>query len=148
VGLGIFHFNPYVQFNDRRVYLRQLHTEGEGFPEYADRQEYKLTQVNFPVGAGLKYEASALINFRLEVLHRFLQTDYLDDVSQSYIDPSLFAKYLPAEEAEIARQLSDRRKDPTGNLRADQPRGNSRKNDSYFSITLKLGIIINRSRRT
>ena len=33
-----------------------LHTEGEGFAEYPDRKEYKLKQINFPVGAGIKYK--------------------------------------------------------------------------------------------
>src|SRR5882724_5278903 len=53
-GLGIFHFNPYTSLNGERVYLHDLHTEGEGFREYPDRWDYRLTQINYPIGIGLR----------------------------------------------------------------------------------------------
>ena len=48
---------------------------------------YKLSQINFPVGIGARYDISALLNVRAEIVTRILQTDYLDDVSGRYIDP-------------------------------------------------------------
>jgi hypothetical protein len=72
--------------------------------EYPERKEYKLTQLNFPLGAGIKLECSALLNLRLEILHRITRTDYLDDVSTRYIDPSLFQKYLSPNKASNALQ--------------------------------------------
>jgi hypothetical protein len=148
-GFGIFHFKPYTSFNGEKIYLHDLHTEGEGFREYSDRQGYQLTQVNYPIGFGVKYEASAIVNFRLEIIHRILQTDYLDDVSTDYIDPAIFHKYLPPGEASLAEQLADRRReiDPAGNLNFGQQRGNPANNDCYFSVNLKLGFVINRRKR-
>lgn len=148
-GFGIFHFNPYSSFNGEKIYLHDLHTEGQGFREYSERLVYQLTQINYPIGFGVKYEASAIVSFRLEVIHRILQTDYLDDVSTQYIDPSLFHKYLPAREAALAEQLADRRRelDPNGDYNSGQQRGNPASNDCYFSINLKLGFVINRRKR-
>jgi hypothetical protein len=147
-GIGIFHFNPYTELNGQKIYLHDLHTEGEGFREYPDRSDYELSQINYPIGFGVRYDASALVSFRIEVVHRVLQTDYLDDVSTQYINPSFFHKYLPAKEAALAEQFSDRRKeiDPAG-VGIGQQRGNPSNNDCYFSINCKVGVVINRRRR-
>lgn len=74
-GVGFFHFNPQAKLNNTWVDLQPLHTEGQGFKEYPDRKIYQLNQVNFPVGFGAKYEASALLNLRLEFAWRILKTD-------------------------------------------------------------------------
>lgn len=78
-GAGWFSFNPEARFQGNWISLQPLRTEGS---------IYKTTQLNFPAGAGLKYELSALVNARLEAIYRFLQTDYLDDVSSHYFDPA------------------------------------------------------------
>ena len=65
-------------------------------PEYPDRKPYKLTQVNIPLGVGLKYYASERINLSAEVLYRKTFTDYIDDVSHNYIDPVNYNKHLSA----------------------------------------------------
>jgi hypothetical protein len=93
-GVGIFHFNPEACINNSWVLLQPLHTEGQGFKEYPNRPPYKLTQFNFPVGIGIRYELSALLNLRLEIIHRILLTDYLDDVSTRYVDPLAFQPIL------------------------------------------------------
>ena len=71
-----------------------MHTEGEGFSEYPNVKNYKLNQIYFPLGIGARYDVSAIINLRAEIVTRFLTTDYLDDVSGRYVDPSVFANYL------------------------------------------------------
>ncbi len=93
-GIGYFHFNPQAKLNGQYVDLQPLHTEGEGFAEYPKVKNYKLSQFNFPLGIGARYDVSPIINLRAEIVTRFLQTDYLDDVSGRYIDPSVFANYL------------------------------------------------------
>lgn len=148
-GIGIFHFNPQTYINGIKTDLRPLHTEGQGFNEYPDRRAYKLTQVNFPVGAGIKYEASPLCNLRLEILHRITATDYLDDVSTQYIDAALFQKYLSPADAGIAMQLHDRQADinPLHTAEPGAIRGRSSKNDSYFTIQFRIGLILGRQLR-
>jgi opacity protein-like surface antigen len=148
-GVGLFHFNPQTYLHNQLINLQPLHTEGQGFAEYSNRPSYKLTQVNFPVGAGIKYELSPLCNFRIEVLHRITTTDYLDDVSTMYIDPALFQKYLTPENAALAIQLNDRQGEinPAHTTQPGAIRGRSSKNDSYFTIQFKIAIVLGRERR-
>jgi hypothetical protein len=139
VGIGVFKFNPQAQLDGRWYDLQPLRTEGEGFHEFPDRGVYKLTQVNIPLGIGVKYEINDYLNARFEIVHRFLFTDYLDDVShEEYIDPALFYNYLPAAQAAIAEKIYNR----SGAFYKDRRRGDSKDNDSFFSVQLKIGVLI------
>ena len=148
-GISVFHFNPEATLNNQWFYLQPLHTEGQGFREYPDRTNYKCTQLNFPVGFGIRYELSALFNIQLEAVHRFLVTDYLDDVSTKYTDPLLFDQNLDPTQSKLAKQFADRRIEINSNTNqlTGQQRGNSSDKDSYFTISLKFGWILNRQRR-
>lgn len=148
-GIGVFHFNPQAFNGYKWVDLQPLRTEGQGFKEYPTRQPYQLTQVNFPLGIGVKYEVSAIMNARLEVMHRVLRTDYLDDVSTTYIDPARFSENLTHGQAELAAQLADRRQelDPSVVTTEGSIRGNPRDRDSYFTIQFKLSMSIGRTKR-
>ncbi|HTQ66080.1 MAG TPA: hypothetical protein VMI12_14875 [Puia sp.] len=148
IGVGVFHFNPqgsYVDPNTGQtswVYLQPLHTEGQGFPEYPNRKEYSLTQLNIPMGVGIKYYFSDKLNLSVELLYRKTFTDYIDDVSTTYIDPSLFYKYLPAGQAQIADQIYNksplRNTDPA-NYGPGAKRGDPSQTDAYFTFGFKLG---------
>jgi hypothetical protein len=96
------------------------------------------------MGAGIKYFFSESVNLSFEVIHRKLFTDYLDDVSTKYVDPTLFSKYLSPSQAAIAIAVSN--KSPQGyNTPAYQPgnkRGDPSQNDAYFTMGFKLGIRI------
>gem|GEM_PF-7019984 len=105
VGGGIYTFDPQAELNGQWYALQPLRLEGQGFNEYKDRKTYELTQFNLLGGLGLKYEINSFLNARLEFVHRKLFTDYLDDVSTEYVDPTLFANYLPANLAAVAQQL-------------------------------------------
>jgi hypothetical protein len=122
---------------------------GQGLPEYPHKQLYKLTQVAFPLGIGLRYELSALLNFRLEVIYRFLNTDYLDDVSTEYINPTAFYTNLLPRDALNAQLLADRSYElqPGLYMKEGDIRGNPEKKDGYFSCDLKFGLTFNRKRR-
>ncbi|MEO5648748.1 MAG: hypothetical protein ABIR03_02360 [Ginsengibacter sp.] len=149
LGVGAFKFNPQGSLTDANgnktwYYLRPLHTEGQGFPEYPKRKEYSLTQINIPMGGGLKYYISERVNVGLELLLRKSFTDYIDDVSTNYIDPNLFDKYLSPQDAIIARQISDKifgivTPSVTRNAPGVQ-RGNPNQNDSYFNVFLKCAV--------
>ena len=99
IGVGIFHFNPKGSITDaagNKTWheLRPLRLEGQGMTEYPESKPYKLTQMNIPIGAGIKYFASERINLSTELLYRKTFTDYIDDVSKNYIDPNNFNKYF------------------------------------------------------
>jgi len=142
-GIGWFHFNPQTTLNGEVIDLQPLHTEGQGFDEFPDRKPYKLSQFNVPLGMGIRYEMNDLFNVRVEFVHRRLFTDYLDDAStKEYIDPSLFAKYLPPADAANARALFNRSLD--GSIPIF--RGHSQNNDAYMSLSVKLGFVFGRER--
>lgn len=148
-GIGVFHFNPQGSLTDAAgnkswYYLHPLRLEGQGMPEYPYSKPYNLTQMNIPFGAGLKYFASDRINVSMELLYRKTFTDYIDDVSQRYIDPSYYSKYLTTQEATLAYKLSDKAKGIIwpGMTRypAGTQRGDLKDSDTYFSLVLKAGI--------
>ena len=148
-GVGVFHFNPRAEFEGTWFALQRLRTEGQGFNQYPHRQPYSLTQFNFPVGIGARYELSAICVARLEFLYRILKTDYLDDVSTTYIDPVFFESNLSRTDALIAGALSDRTGEllPGTRMQAGEIRGNPRNRDAYFSLSIGLSVVLNRKRR-
>lgn len=148
-GIGFFTFNPQAKLENQWYDLKPLHLEGQGFEEYPKRTDYKLTQLNIPLGVGVKYEMSQALNLRFEFVHRILFTDYLDDVSTNYIDPSLFAVYLTPSQASLARRLHDRQVDriPGHVTQPGEIRGDPKDKDSYFSFQAKIGLLIGRLKR-
>ena len=145
-GMGFFYYNPQALINNVWVDLRPLHTEGQGFAEYPDRAAYKSLSWCLPVGAGIKYDAARQVNVRVELLYRFTGTDYLDDVSTRYVDPSSFSKYLPATEAVLAEKLSNRSGAVAGDIayKKDAIRGNPANKDAYFSLLFSISIALGR----
>lgn len=148
-GIGYFSFNPQARLNNNWVDLQPLSTEGQGFKELPDRKKYKLNQLNFPVGAGVRYELSPMFNLRAEFTYRVLNTDYLDDVSTQYIDPALYANYLSGINLSNALLLNDRQYEivPNDVTHTGSQRGNPKNNDCYFSFNLKAGLVLGRARR-
>ena len=142
-GVGYFSFNPRAKLSGEWVDLRPLRTEGQGFAEYPDRKVYKLKQINFPVGAGIKYKVSPFFNLAIECVYRILNTDYLDDVSTTYIDKNLFSRYLGVDLLGNAMLLHDRTNEinPTHISHTNDIRGNPKNNDAYFSVNFKFGLI-------
>jgi hypothetical protein len=149
VGASYYSFDPQANLNGQWYSLQPLHTEGQGFKEYRDRKPYKLHQINYTMGMGLKYELSPMFNIRVELLHRILTTDYLDDVSTTYIDPNLFSNYLTPNQAAIVQKLYNRKPELNpndGTLPGDQ-RGDPSDKDAYFTIMLKIGVMFGRPPR-
>lgn len=155
LGIGVFHFNPQGTYTDSAtgnqswVDLRPLHTEGEGFVEYPGRKVYALTQINIPMGVGIKYYITEDINIAFEIVHRKTFTDYIDDVSTTYVDPSLFSKYLSPAQAQMATEMANKsslKYTPNSGYNPGSKRGDPSQKDAYFTAGFKLGIrLANRS---
>ena len=146
IGVGGYHFNPKTKDNSGNwVALQPLHLEGQGFAEYPDRKVYSLTQMEMPIGFGFKFYVKENMFIGLEVLHRKLFTDYVDDVSTNYIDPLLFNKYLTPDKAALANQLYYRSNEITPNTRPalDEQRGDPKQNDAFFSPLIRMGWRLN-----
>ena len=137
VGVGVFSFNPMGQdpVTGNWVYLKPLHTEGQGWIN--GTKEYKLTSLNFPVGFGVKYFASDNMTISMEVIHRITTTDYVDDVSTVYVDRNLFYANLPLSQAILAERVYDK-SGASVNRNAGDKRGTATNNDGYYSVGLKV----------
>jgi hypothetical protein len=142
-GIGYFNFNPRAKIQGEWVDLKPLSTEGQGFAEYPERKPYKLKQFNFPVGAGIKYKVTEVWNFSVECVYRILNTDYLDDVSTTYIDKNLYQNYFTVEQLNQALALYNRQNEitPAHTTKIGDIRGNPENKDAYFSINFKLAFL-------
>lgn len=142
VGLAAFHFDPYTIYNGNKVHLQPLSTEGQGLPGYNDRKPYSLFQMAIPFGAGAKYAITENIHIGLEISFRKLFTDYLDDVSKTYVDP---ADLLTAK-GQLAVDVSYRGDEVGGSPvypAKNTQRGSSDNKDIYYfagiHLTYRLG---------
>ena len=140
-GLSVFSYNPRAQYNGVWYDLQPLGTEGQGTTAYTGRKTYSLTQIAFPFGIGCKFSLNKLFCFGVEWGMRKTFTDYLDDVSTTYVDPV----QLEAEKGTVAAALSNRSITIPGqpSIEPGKARGNSRTKDWYAfaGLTLTMKII-------
>lgn len=141
-GVAGFYHNPQALYNNTWVDLQPLGTEGQGTAAYLDRQPYSLWQVSIPYGAGIKFQFAQKVTLGIEAGLRTTFTDYLDDVSTTYVDPALLAQ----EQDQLAVLLMDRTReiDSDATLRpAGSIRGNPEVKDYYafmgISLSFNLG---------
>ena len=137
-GAGVFSYDPYAYYQDKKVFLRPLGTEGQGYSQYPDRKPYSTMALCVPFGVGIKYNLTPRTNIGFEVVYRFTNTDYLDDVSSTFVDPSIFPK-LPDGSASIAELLQDRSYE-TGDIIGieGRQRGFPKQKDQYVIAAFTL----------
>lgn len=140
LGIGIFSYDPYTYYNGDKYFLRQLNTEGQTF--YKNRKAYGVMALCFPLGGGIKYNISQNLNFSFELGYRFTTTDYLDDISTTYIGIDKFP--APNGKPSIAAILQDRSFETGTPIGVEgRQRGWSKQKDQYvfaeFGLSLNLG---------
>lgn len=123
VGASVFHHNPQAiapatALNGEIlpeagtwVDLRPLGTEGQySTLKSTDAnygiKPYNLIQAAIPIGLGVRFKIHEVMDFSAEIGFRYLFTDYIDDVSQNYVD-------LGVLNSELARALSYRSNEVT-----------------------------------
>ena len=136
-GVSFFNFNPKAELAGDLIELQPLGTEGQGLTDFPDRKFYNLTQFSIPVGVGVKYALTDLLNIGFEIGVRKTFTDYIDDVSRSYVDEVLLAENRGPETVALANRTGST--NPTGN------RGNAENDDWYIisGITISYNFIDN-----
>ncbi len=131
-GLGASFFNPKGFYKGRWYDLKELRTEGEA---------YSGVTAVMPLGIGLKWMPNKNMSLECSFGFRKTYTDYLDDVSNKYVDPT---KQLN-ERGQVAAALAD----PSILLnegyysnKEGYQRGNPDFNDFYFvgniSVTYRI----------
>jgi len=138
IGAGIFNYDPYAYLQGEKILLRPLGTEGQGSALYPDRKQYGSMAISIPFGGGVKYSFNDRINIGFEILHRFTNTDYLDDVSKTYVDPAAFPPN-PDGSTSQGLLLTDRSYELGESIGIPgRQRGNSKQKDQYVTAMIHL----------
>ena len=140
-GVSLFRFNPKAEANNGEwVALQPLGTEGQGTTSFQDRKKYAITQFSIPMGGGFKIAVNKTFNIILEYGIRKTFTDYLDDVSTSYIGGNLI------DMSPLGIEMSD--KSLNGPQAKGFQRGDSKDKDWYTftGITLSFKILSEKER--
>ncbi|MFB1004335.1 MAG: DUF6089 family protein, partial [Bacteroidia bacterium] len=120
------------------IELQPLATEGQETTEFNDRKRYALTQIAIPLGGGLKFKLNHMWTLGVEYGVRFTFTDYIDDVSTTYVDPVR----LNGQYGGMSSALSVRSPEFIPASLEGSPRGDPNNNDIYgllgISITYRL----------
>ncbi|GAB4327943.1 MAG: hypothetical protein OHK0038_01650 [Flammeovirgaceae bacterium] len=150
-GISIFHHNPKAKTpNDLGgiwINLQPLGTEGQGREGFD--KKYSLVGLNIPVGLGFNYKLARRWDVSLEFAYHLTNTDYLDDVSKSYIENSQF------ENNQLAAKMADRSLETidilSGNPReffntepfsAGTKRATKGGNDSWLNVSLGVKFLL------
>lgn len=143
LGVSAFSYDPYAYLSGEKYFLRQLGTEGQGSSDSTiNRKPYSTMALAIPFGVGLKYAINDRINIGFEIVHRFTNTDYLDDVSRTYPGAATFP-LNPDGTPSISALLSDRSYEtgtPIG-IKGQQ-RGNSQNKDQFVTAMFYLSFNI------
>ena len=143
-GVAVYHFDPYTYdyASGKKTYLHVLSTEGEGLPQYPDKKPYALTQLAIPFGGGIKFRISDNVVVAYEIGLRKLFTDYLDDVSSTYVDQAVLLAARGPKAVELAYRGNELKNGapypPAGTIR-----GNPNHKDWYYMSGIRVSIALN-----
>ncbi len=145
-GISVFHTNPYTYDTlGNKYYLKPLSTEGQGLNQYPERQPYSLTNVSFPFGAGIRFTVVRNISIAWEIGLRKTFTDYIDDLSTTYVDRAALLSARGPKAVELAYRSGEIK---TGNPvypRSGTIRGGPTANDWYYFSGVTATFILNNS---
>ena len=139
LGASMFYYDPYTSLDGQNYFLRPQGTEGQNLPEYKDRI-YKNYAFAVPIGAGVKVWLSKGLTLSFEIVNRYTTTDYLDDVSTTYIGADKFSDQTPSPYPSPSSQLQDRSKELGGEAIGikGRQRGVSTTKDHFMLFQLGL----------
>jgi len=131
-GITYFKMDPQSQNKGDWVSLQTLGTEGQESSLNQSKQ-YKTKQISLPVGIGVKINLNKRFALNFEYGIRKTYTDYLDDVSGTYVDRNI----LEVENGKLSSDLNG-----DVNIKGLQ-RGNSKNKDwySFYGAMLSFRIL-------
>jgi hypothetical protein len=134
-GLAIFRFNPGASGQQ----LRLLSTEGQGF--VPGREPYRILTISVPLGFGIRVKINDNTYLGYEIGIRKTFTDYLDDVSTTYVDQNVLLQNRGQTAVNLAFRGDEIKSDLTYPA-AGSIRGSEKYKDWYYfsGITLSLGL--------
>ena len=163
-GVSFFHFNPQARRYDTQnpfdrdgegtsnpwTELQPLGTEGQNI--VPGKEPYMLSQFSIPLGVGFKLSLGENVNMMLEYGIRKTFTDYLDDVSGTYVSPFVLYGYdsdqTTVELSDQSLTLQDYIQNGNDIQNWDQNTGKNRGNEntwtdwySFAGLTLSFKIV-------
>jgi hypothetical protein len=142
-GVAVFHYNPFTyDSTGSKVYLQPLSTEGQGLTVYPNRKNYRRTQLAIPFGGGVRWRFTDNITLSYEIGLRKTSTDYLDDVSTSYVDEAALLAARGAKAVELAWRGDELKTGAAAYPAEGTIRGGSAFKDWYYfsGVTISIGI--------
>jgi hypothetical protein len=136
-GFSLFNFNPTTDFEGGRVDLQPLGTEGQGMSGFRDK--YSTIAFSIPFGAGAKIAFSEKFSVNIDIIGRRTFTDYLDDVSDTYVNYN----ELLAGNGPLAASLGNRQGEALGQsepvlLPTGTKRGGELVRDYFFTFMVSV----------
>jgi hypothetical protein len=140
-GIGGFYSNPFALDKDgEKTKLRLLGTEGQGLAQYPDRKLYPIINASFPIGFGFKAMIGNTMMVTLEAGARYTSTDYLDDVSRTYVNLDTLEFYKGKKAVEMAYRGTKHTEWDGHYPNYQFQRGDMRRNDWYWTTGVTVGI--------
>jgi len=122
-------FNPKGYYNGEWYELAPLRTEGQGLK--GGPKPYKLATITIPFGIGFRVGISRMWRLGLEATYVKTFSDYIDDVSGVYFDPSKYQSGLAAHFSNPATQNLDW-------FNPGEQRGDPKHKDAYYHLNVIL----------
>ena len=138
VGAGALMHFPYTELNGEKYYLRKLMTEGK---------EYSLVTLTVPMGVGFFFTFRRQHRVGFEIQWNWTLTDYLDDVSDVYVNSSQMGS------DPVAPTLANRRGELTeaflpdpANYEPGSKRGDPTHFDNFLSVKVYYSFVFRKRR--
>ncbi|TNE31555.1 MAG: hypothetical protein EP346_00505 [Bacteroidetes bacterium] len=130
-GFALTWFNPRAEYEGEWYDLHPLGTEGQRTSANPSNY-YPLATWSIPFGMGYRWNVGDSWSMAIECGFRRTFTDYMDDVSGTYVNPDI----IRAEHGDIAAALSNRTDRPYELI--DYARGNDQTDDWYVFTGVHL----------
>ncbi|MEZ5014434.1 MAG: DUF6089 family protein [Chitinophagales bacterium] len=142
-GLAGFHFNPQAYYEGDWYDLQPLGTEGQGTDYFPYREPYRLYEFAIPFGVGIKFAMTERWNIGLEYSARWTFTDYLDDVSRTYVNRNLLIEANGIDAYNLSNRSGEYLVGDPLDFQSNDWRGDPTNNDWYmfFGVTLSRNLI-------
>jgi len=143
-GVAYFNHDPEAQDSNGNWHpLQPMGTEGQGWVDGIDL--YSLSGFALPYGMGFKVNLGTSLSFQMEWGMRRTWTDYLDDVSTTYVNQL----QLMQERGELSAELADRIIElPDGVNSEGLQRGDPGRNDKYGYVLASLSLRVSKKPTT
>ena len=137
-GAAVFRFNPKTELDGQMINLQPIGTEGQMNPDISNNSPYALNQFAIPMGMGFKYWIGGNWTIGGEITYRKTFTDYIDDVSDAYVDD-----FILGPVAQLVHDQSTVEPNTLGT--SDKQRGNRISTDDYLFGGVFITRTFNRS---